>query len=159
MDMLSGLIFTLFELIGGIFYMIFSIIWWLLMIVADWKVLSKAGEPGWKSIIPIYDSYTFYKIAWDTRIFWLGIALAVAQGIFEVLGGNSFSLFGILAAVCGLAYAVINFLYCICLASSFGKGKLFGVGLWISGPIFTMILAFGSAQYRGRTTFTNNSYF
>ena len=58
--MLGGLITALFELIGGIFYVMFSLIWWILMVVADWKVLNKAGEPGWKSIIPFYDSYTFY---------------------------------------------------------------------------------------------------
>lgn len=156
MDMLSGLIFTLFNLIGGVIYMVFSLVWRILMIVADWKVLNKAGEPGWKCLIPFYDSYTFYKIAWDTRLFWLWLALAVTSGIFETLADLFF--FGVLAVLCNIAYAVINFLYCICLASSFGKGKLFGVGLWIAGPIFTMILAFGSAQYRGRTTFTNNGY-
>ena len=156
--MLGGLITILFDLIGGIFYMLFSLIWWILMIVADWRVLNKAGEPGWKSLIPFYDSYTFYKIAWDTRVFWLWLALAVASGIFEAMA-DLFFLFGALAVLCNIAYAVINFLYCICLASSFGKSKLFGIGLWIAGPIFTMILAFCSAQYRGRTTFTNNSYF
>ena len=35
--MLGGLITILFDLIGGIFYMLFSLIWWILMIVADWR--------------------------------------------------------------------------------------------------------------------------
>lgn len=153
--MLGGLITTLFQVIGGIFSMIFSLVWWILMIVADWKVLNKAGEPGWKSIIPFYDSYTFYKIAWDTRVFWLWLALAVGAGIFEAMS-ELFFLFGVIAVPCNLAYAVINFLYCICLASSFGKGKLFGVGLWLAGPIFTMILAFGPARYQGRSSFSGN---
>ncbi|HJB82280.1 MAG TPA: hypothetical protein H9711_03920 [Candidatus Mediterraneibacter intestinavium] len=153
--MLGGLITTLFQVIGGIFSMIFSLVWWILMIVADWKVLNKAGEPGWKSIIPFYDSYTFYKIAWDTRVFWLWLALAVGAGIFEAMS-ELFFLFGVIAVLCNLAYAVINFLYCICLASSFGKGKLFGVGLWLAGPIFTMILAFGPARYQGRSSFSGN---
>ena len=153
--MLGGLITTLFQVIGGIFSMIFSLVWWILMIVADWKVLNKAGEPGWKSIIPFYDSYTFYKIAWDTRVFWLWLALAVGAGIFEVMS-ELFFLFGVIAVLCNPAYAVINFLYCICLASSFGKGKLFGVGLWLAGPIFTMILAFGPARYQGRSSFSGN---
>ena len=157
--MLGGMINVLFDLIGGFFSMLLSLIWWILMVVADWRVLSKAGEPGWKSLIPFYDSYTFYKIAWDIRAFWIWIALVAAAGIFEALADLLIFPFGVLAVLCNIAYAVINFLYCICLASSFGKGKLFGVGLWIAGPVFTMILAFGSAQYRGRTTFTGNSYF
>lgn len=155
--MLGGLITALFELIGGIFYVMFSLIWWILMVVADWKVLNKAGEPGWKSIIPFYDSYTFYKIAWDTRVFWLWLALALGAGIFEAMA-EVFFLFGVIAVLCNIAYAAINFLYCICLASSFGKSKLFGVGLWIAGPIFMMILAFGPARYQGRSTFGGSRY-
>lgn len=156
--MLGGLIITLFKLIGGIFYILFSLAWWILRIVADWRVLNKAGEPGWKCLVPFYDSYTFYKIAWDTRVFWLWLAMTAASGIFGAMADILAFPFGMLAVLCNIACAVINFLYCICLASSFGKGKLIGAGLWIAGPIFTMILAFGSAQYRGRTTFTGNRY-
>ena len=34
----------------------------LLMIVAMWKVFTKAGQPGWASIIPIYNLYIWCKI-------------------------------------------------------------------------------------------------
>ena len=32
------------------------------MIVALWKIFTKAGEPGWKSIIPIYNIIMLLKI-------------------------------------------------------------------------------------------------
>ena len=34
----------------------------LLVIVATWKVFTKAGQPGWASIIPIYNLYIWCKI-------------------------------------------------------------------------------------------------
>ncbi len=34
----------------------------LLLIVAMWKVFTKAGKPGWASIIPIYNLYIWCKI-------------------------------------------------------------------------------------------------
>lgn len=44
--------FTLLFLIVGI-----------VLIVADWKIYTKAGYEGWKSIVPIYNTYILYEIA------------------------------------------------------------------------------------------------
>jgi len=41
---------------------IFGLIIALLLIVAMWKVFTKAGQPGWASIIPIYNLYIWCKI-------------------------------------------------------------------------------------------------
>ena len=37
--------------------------WWLVKTIALWKAFKKAGEAGWKAIIPIYHTYIEYKIA------------------------------------------------------------------------------------------------
>ena len=42
--------------------LIISLLIALLMIVAMWKVFTKAGQPGWASIIPIYNLYIWCKI-------------------------------------------------------------------------------------------------
>ena len=39
--------------LGGMYLMI-AFAWWLLQIIANWRIFTKAGEAGWKSIIPIY---------------------------------------------------------------------------------------------------------
>ena len=44
------------------------IIWYVLVVVASWHIFTKAGEPGWKSIIPIYNEYILYKISWKTQV-------------------------------------------------------------------------------------------
>ena len=35
----------------------------ILLIAAIWKVFSKAGQPGWAAIIPIYNIYVMCKVA------------------------------------------------------------------------------------------------
>jgi hypothetical protein len=35
----------------------------ILLIAAMWKVFSKAGQPGWAAIIPIYNIYVLCKVA------------------------------------------------------------------------------------------------
>ena len=57
-------------LLGGMYLMI-AFAWWLLQIIANWRIFTKAGEAGWKSIIPIYGDYISYKIAWQPAYFWL----------------------------------------------------------------------------------------
>ncbi len=48
-------------------------VWWALYflavlalaiasIVGMWKMFEKADEPGWKSIIPFYNIYTYFRI-------------------------------------------------------------------------------------------------
>ena len=35
----------------------------VLMVVAWWKIFTKAGEPGWASIIPIYNVFVLLRVA------------------------------------------------------------------------------------------------
>ena len=54
--------------LGGMYLMI-AFAWWLLQIIANWRIFTKAGEAGWKSIIPIYGDYISYKIRMAACIF------------------------------------------------------------------------------------------
>ena len=40
-------------------------------VVANWKLFTKAGEKGWKSLIPIYSTYVKIKIAFSGSKKWL----------------------------------------------------------------------------------------
>src|SRR5881409_1974885 len=103
--------------------MIFGLLIALLLIVAMWKVFTKAGQPGWASIIPIYNLYIWCKIV--GRPWWW-----------------------ILLMLIPLVNFVVAIILCIDLAKSFGKGAGFGIGLALLGVIFLPILGFGSAQYQ-----------
>ena len=54
----------------GVAGIVVSIIWCVLIIIAMWKIFEKAGEAGWKSIIPIYNVYIMYKIVGMKNWFW-----------------------------------------------------------------------------------------
>src|SRR5213592_1572688 len=96
----------------------------LLVIVATWKVFTKAGQPGWASIIPIYNLYIWCKIV--GRPWWWILLMLIPFVNFIIL-----------------------IILCIDTAKSFGKGAGFGIGLALLGVIFWPILGFGSAQYQG----------
>jgi hypothetical protein len=46
---------------GPIFWIFWSV-FTILMIAAWWKIFSKAGQPGWVAIIPIYNWIVWCKI-------------------------------------------------------------------------------------------------
>src|SRR5438552_10285591 len=96
----------------------------LLVIVATWKVFTKAGQPGWASIIPIYNLYIWCKIV--GRPWWWILLMLIPFVNFIIL-----------------------IILVIDLAKSFGKGVGFGIGLLLLPIIFFPILGFGSAQYQG----------
>jgi hypothetical protein len=108
----------------GPLFWIFSLAFTILVIAACWKIFTKAGQPGWAAIIPIYNLYIWCKIV--GRPAWWIILMLIPFVNF-----------------------IICIILCIDLAKSFGKGAGFGIGLALLGIIFFPILGFGSAQYQG----------
>ena len=35
----------------------------IVSIIAQWKIFTKAGKPGWAAIIPFYNMYTLFEVA------------------------------------------------------------------------------------------------
>lgn len=114
----------------------------IVTIIGMWKVFTKAGEEGWKSIIPVYNIYTLCKI--------IGVS---PWWILIVFGAGVLSAIPILGILIGLAEMVAAVYFGILVAKStanaFGKDTGFAVGLYFLGPIFYCILGFGKAKYEG----------
>ena len=121
---------------------------YVVYVIGMWKVFTKAGEEGWKSIIPIYNMYIMYKISWKTSMFWITLGLAVVAGIFGALVSVS-AIFVTLQSLVALAVFVISVMQLYKLSKAFGYGGGFTVGLVFLPFIFTLILGFGSAEYIG----------
>ena len=96
----------------------------LFMIATMWRLFSKAGESGWKSLIPIYSAIVFQRI----------------------LGRPGWWVLLMMVPVVNLAIAIIE---CFDLARVFGKGAGYAIGLMLLGPLFFALLAFGPAKYVG----------
>lgn len=135
----------------------------VLEIIAYWKIFTKAGEKGWKSIIPFYNGYTMYKLTWNTKFFWIMLILAVAGSIIkEVLSGVATGsaaqlILAIVLIIVGVAMAAIMIKSYFCLAKAFGHGCGFTIGLIFFNTIFVLILAFGKSQYVGNSTIAENN--
>jgi len=108
-------------IIIGIIYLLIVI---FLLIVPMWKIYTKAGQPGWAILIPIYNLIVLFKIVgkpwWRLFLFFIPI---------------------------------VNYVFVIwtinLLSKSFGKNVGFTLGLLFLGIIFYPILGYGKAQYIG----------
>jgi hypothetical protein len=92
------------------------------MLVAAWKLFVKAGQPGWASLIPFYNTVTLLRIT----------------------GRSGWWLVGFMVPFLNL-FVIIRLVFD--LARVFGHGVGFGFGLLFLFPVFVMILAFGDAAY------------
>ncbi len=116
----GGLAATATSLFMSCCWLIFAI----LLIAALWKIFAKANEPGWASIIPIYNTYILLKIV--GRPWWWLLLLLIPFVNF-----------------------IVGIVVMLDLAKSFGKGTGFAVGLILLAPIFLLILGFGNDRYLG----------
>lgn len=134
----------------GIVSAIIGILISVLMIVAMWKIFKKAGESGWKSIIPVYAQYVEAKLFWKSVMFWVILGLAVVSAIIRnVAGQNPGIAVSLVSLACSIAIFVISIMLANNVSKSFGKGAGFTVGLVLLPVIFFPILAFGEARYIG----------
>ena len=133
-------------------YFIGLIIYSILLIIANWKVFTKAGQPGWKTLIPVYNVYIRYKIAWKASMFWLlilnGLVVGCLTTYMSVVGSKSTVLI-IILAVLSLLSVLIHIIQYFKTAHAFGHGFGFGLGLFFLNPIFTLIAGFGKSEYIG----------
>lgn len=119
--------------------------------IAYWQIFKKAGEKGWKALIPVYNSYIVYKISWKTSMFWITILLGV---VYSILYGISYStgsaVLSVLAYIVYIAVLVIGIIAIHKFSKAFGHGVGYTIGLIFLSPIFILIIAFGKSQYVGK---------
>jgi hypothetical protein len=96
----------------------------VLAILPLWGIFLKAGEEGWKAVIPIYNYYVLLKVVGRPGWWLLLYLVPIVNFVIYIIVMND-------------------------LSKSFGHGAGFTVGLVLLNWIFLMILAFGSSAYRG----------
>jgi hypothetical protein len=93
-------------------------------IAGMWRVLEKAGKPGWAAIIPIYNIIV----------------------LLEITGRPLWWIFLFLIPLVNIVFMVLLY---IDLAKSFGQGVGFAIGLMLLSFIFYPMLGFGDYKYLG----------
>ncbi len=121
----------------------------IIFIAAAWKILTKAGDYGWKILIPVYGGYCLYKVANSEGIFWGIFAVSIISNLIVTFMAGNPTLVIVITVIAAVIQLIMQYIYCKNMAESFGKGTGFAIGLFLLSPIFFLILAFGSAKYGG----------
>ncbi len=116
----AGSLATILSLLG-IFILIFFVLI-LFFVICHWKIFTKAGQAGWKCLIPFYNIYIQLQIT-KQPVIWMFFFFIPFINIY----------FGV-KHVHGLSKA-------------FGKDVGFTIGLLLLPFIFIPLLALGSAEY------------
>lgn len=153
------------------FMAVFMAIYWVVLIgilaiqyVAQWKIFVKAGEPGWKCLVPFLNGYTLYKLFWKPVYYWLTLVLGVIVCVLVCIWAAMtsvvaheawFSAFTVVTWLVYAAYLVVAIVWSVKLylgmSRSFGYGGGFAAGLVLVNIVFMLILAFGKDTYKGNT--------
>lgn len=100
-----------------------SLVIYIIVVIALWKVFSKAGYPGWLAIIPIVNLFILVKIAGFSA--WLGLLYLIP-----------------------IVNIVFHIIVSLRVGKGFGQGAVFSIFLlWLFSFIGYLILGFGSATY------------
>jgi hypothetical protein len=97
----------------------------VVLVAAYWRIFAKAGQPGWASLIPVYNLVTLLRVTGRSGWWILGLCVPLLN-----------------------IFVFIRLVFD--LASAFGRGVGFGFGLLLLSPIFVPVLGFGSSRYVGR---------
>lgn len=117
--------------VGIVFFVvIFAII--ALLIASWWKIFTKAGQPGWAAIIPVYNIYIMLKMV-NMSPFLLLIIISLFIPILNFIGM--------------IAWFVVIVMMYHKISLAFGKNVGYTLGLVFLSIIFLPILAFGSSVY------------
>ena len=124
-------------------YTLFIIVLLILLVVAYWKMFTKAGIAGWKSLIPLYNVYIAFKIAWkDQTAFWVWLAANVVYSLFR---DHEDGVSGVITIVAGILALVWWMRFCIRQAKSYGKGAGTGIAAFFLPNILTLYYGFASS--------------
>ncbi|MFO7878816.1 MAG: DUF5684 domain-containing protein [Bacteroidota bacterium] len=107
---------------GFLIILIVAII--VIMLVAFWKMFTKAGKPGYAALIPNHNVVVLFQIGGKPEWWWFLLLIPIVNFVIIILMWHAVSL-------------------------SFGKSAGFTVGLILLPVIFIPILGLGNAEYKG----------
>lgn len=105
----------------GIFLLFFFALI-IFIVVCHWKIFTKAGQEGWKCLIPFYNTYIQLQITKQPTIWLLYFFIPFVNIYFAIKHVHG-------------------------LSKAFGKDVGFTLGLLFLSPVFIAILAFGDSKY------------
>jgi len=110
--------------------LLLGLIVWVISVIALWKVFEKAGQKGWKALIPFYNYWVLCEIA--GRPGWWSLSVFVS----------------IIPFVGWIVPAIVYIVVALDIGKAFAKSTLFSVvGLIIFSFVGLLILGYGDDKY------------
>ncbi len=113
----------MFDSVNPVYTVIYVIVM-VILIVANWKIFTKAGKPGWAILIPIYNIIVMLQIV-DKPLWWIiMLFIPIVNVVFGIL-------------------IIYN------LVLKFGKPGWHVILALIVGFVYYPYIAFSDAKYQG----------
>ena len=157
---------SMLEVMGSLMYVIFMIFYYVIVFgsvvfqyICLWKIFVKAGQEGWKCLIPVYNFIVLFKFIGLSPyllfvyllpfllvfgIFIISFLLAMGVEVFYIM-----FFFMIIYFVVILGVYALNIVYMIYLGKAFNKSTAFIFGLVLVPIVFQAILAFDKTSVYG----------
>ena len=130
----------------GTLMVIGAAVWFFVSAIGYYQMFRKSGQRGWFAFIPLLRDFALFKMSWTLKAF---VISTVLLAVFECCNEEEQILAGLLAAICGIIWLVMQVKLMLRVAKSFGKGTGWALLLIFVPFVATLILGFGSAEYLG----------
>lgn len=127
-------------LMGALLIPIIALV--ILLIVANYMLFKKAGEAGWKALIPLYNTYTMIRIAHGDKKMWL--MLGVVFTLIAPLISNT-----LIVLLLSLFSLVVNIYLSYTFIKRYSSTGMAVAGLFIPDIIYPIVAFSRSYQYSG----------
>ena len=130
------------------------VVYYVIFCAACWKLFGKAGEKGWKALVPLYNEYVLFGLVWKKKRYWDYLSCVIATSVIGALLLKGMDEGRIVLTLGLFVLVLLGALLCYCvyrwkLAKAYGRGAGFALGLILLPPVFELILGFGGARYVG----------
>ena len=140
------------DLLLGLWF--YYLIWWIPKTIALWKVFKRAGEAGWKAIIPFYDGYIMFKITWIKNWFWYMIIVCILALFLVLILRYCCDIWEILIDVVAIFSEVFLLIVLMVMHFMFARKYWWGVFASILFAIFypvgILVLGSWNFKYQGK---------
>ena len=151
-DALSAIFLSSFLIVYIIFFVVFAVImlaFVAFVIICNWKLFEKAGEPGWKAIIPFYNYYTMADFSLTKPTSLVIFIMFTAAMVLSPCSGIPWVAL-IVAPIVWLVIMVANGVMNFGIAKAFGRDVGICVCCIFFAPVVRAILAFSkNIEYTG----------
>ena len=128
-----------------------AVLWYVLQVIGNWKILSKAGKPGWHCLIPVLNIYEEYDVCWKGKYGIYYTLMSMAAGLISLFTDSSKTTgWTYVASTLAVLMFLLNLIESNKLSKSYGRGLFFTFGLLTFNRIFRIILGVSSWEYRGK---------